>query len=112
MPRERLTDHHARQEQRRVLVNLQGAAESVRRCGCDENESRLAHPDGFSWRTSPLPSPAGGAPFVNFNPVMGKPLMLGEKNKAVSHRKYRIIAADRMIDAAAAEAEWRKWMGK
>jgi hypothetical protein len=53
-----------------------------------------------------------GAPFVNFNPVMDKPLALEATNKAVSHRKYRIIAADRAIDAAAAETAWRKWMGK
>jgi hypothetical protein len=50
-----------------------------------------------------------GAPFVNFNPVMDKPLPLEAGNKAVSHRKYRIIAADRAIDAAEAEAAWRKW---
>ena len=53
-----------------------------------------------------------GAPFVNFNPVMDKPLALEAGNKAVSHRKYRIIAADRAINVAGAEAEWRKWMGK
>lgn len=53
-----------------------------------------------------------GAPFVNFNPVMDKPLLLEAGNKAVSHRKYRIVAADRAIDAAAAETAWHKWMGK
>ena len=53
-----------------------------------------------------------GAPFVNFNPVMDKPLPLEPANKAVSHRRYRIIAADRAIDATGAEAAWRKWMGK
>jgi hypothetical protein len=54
----------------------------------------------------------GGAPFVNFNPVMNKPLPLDDAHPAVSKRKYRVIAADRAIDAAAAEAEWRKWTGE
>lgn len=53
-----------------------------------------------------------GTPFVNFNPVMNKPLALDENTPAVCHRKYRIIAADRVIDAAGAEAAWRDWMGK
>lgn len=53
-----------------------------------------------------------GTPFINFNPVMEKPLLLNEANPAVSHRKYRIIAADRIIDPPAAEAEWRMWMKK
>jgi hypothetical protein len=53
-----------------------------------------------------------GAPFVNFNPVMQKPLPLDEAHPAVSHRAYRIIAADRAMDAATAEAEWKKWMTK
>jgi Methane oxygenase PmoA len=53
-----------------------------------------------------------GAPFVNFNPVMDNALPLDADHPAVARRKYRVIAADRMIDAAAAEAEWRKWMGK
>lgn len=53
-----------------------------------------------------------GTPFVNFNPVVSKSLPLDEKTPAVSHRKYRIIAADRVIDAAGAEAAWREWMGK
>lgn len=53
-----------------------------------------------------------GAPFVNFNPVMNKALPLDAEHPAVSRRKYRVIAADRVIDAAAAETEWRKWMGK
>lgn len=52
-----------------------------------------------------------GAPFVNFNPVMDKPLPLDDVHPAVSHRKYRLIAADREIDAAAAEAAWKKWTG-
>ena len=53
-----------------------------------------------------------GTPFINFNPVMGKPLPLDDAHPAVSNRKYRIIAADRVIDSAAAEAEWKKWLGK
>ena len=52
-----------------------------------------------------------GMPFVNFNPVMDKPLPLDDAHPAVSNRKYRVIAADHVIDAAAAEAEWKKWMG-
>ena len=51
-----------------------------------------------------------GAPFVNFNPVADKPLPLDDAHPAVSHRRYRVIAADRAIDSATAEAEWRKWM--
>lgn len=53
-----------------------------------------------------------GAPFVNFNPVQQKPLLLDAANPAVSHRSYRIIAADRAMDAVTAEAEWKKWMEK
>ncbi len=53
-----------------------------------------------------------GTPFVNFNPVMGEALPLDDAHPAVSNRKYRVMAADRTLDAAAAEAEWRKWMGK
>lgn len=52
------------------------------------------------------------APFVNFNPVMEQALPLDDAHPAVSHRKYRVIAADRVMDAAAAEVEWRKWLGK
>ena len=53
-----------------------------------------------------------GAPFVNFNPVMKKALPLDDAHPAVSNRKYRVIAADRVIDATAADAEWRKWLDK
>jgi hypothetical protein len=53
-----------------------------------------------------------GAPFVNFNPVMGQSLQLDDAHPAVSNRKYRVIATDRVIDAAAAETAWRKWMAK
>lgn len=51
-----------------------------------------------------------GAPFVNFNPVMEKPLPLDDAHPAVSNRKYRVIAADHLIDASAAEAEWLEWI--
>jgi hypothetical protein len=50
-----------------------------------------------------------GAPFVNFNPVYDKPLPLDDANPAVSKRSYRVIAADRVIGAAEAEEEWKKW---
>lgn len=53
-----------------------------------------------------------GAPFVNFNPVMKTALPLDDAHPAVSNRKYRVIAADRVIDATAADAEWRKWLDK
>ena len=53
-----------------------------------------------------------GAPFVNFNPVMKTPLALDKSNPAVAHRKYRVIAMDKAMDAATAEAEWKKWMGE
>lgn len=51
-----------------------------------------------------------GMPFVNFNPVMQKPLPLDDAHPAVSKRNYRVIAADHMIDATEAEAAWKKWM--
>lgn len=50
-----------------------------------------------------------GMPFVNFNPVMDKALPLDDAHPAVSKRKYRVIAADHVIDAKAAETEWKKW---
>lgn len=50
-----------------------------------------------------------GMPFVNFNPVMDKALPLDDAHPAVSKRKYRVIAADHVIDAEAAESEWKKW---
>ena len=53
-----------------------------------------------------------GMPFANFNPVMDKPLPLDDAYPAVSKRRYRVIAADHVIDAAEAEAEWKKWMEK
>jgi len=53
-----------------------------------------------------------GTPFVNFNPVMDKPLPLDDAHPAVSKRSYRVIAADRTIDAAAADALWRRWAGQ
>ena len=54
----------------------------------------------------------GGAPFVNFNPVSKVELPLDDAHPAVSRRKYRVVAADRVIDAVAAEAAWRKWLEK
>ena len=53
-----------------------------------------------------------GTPFVNFNPVMKHSLPLNDARPAVSHRRYRILAADRVIDAEAAEKEWRKWVDR
>lgn len=52
-----------------------------------------------------------GAVFVNFNPVADQPLPLDDAHPAVSTRKYRILAADRRIDPATAEQEWRNWLG-
>jgi hypothetical protein len=43
---------------------------------------------------------------------MQKALPLDEKHPAVSKRNYRVIAAERTLDATGAEAEWRKWLGK
>jgi len=53
-----------------------------------------------------------GVPFVNFNPVLNTPLALDDAHPAVSNRKYRVLAADRLIDGTEAEAEWHKWLGK
>lgn len=53
-----------------------------------------------------------GEPFVNFNPVVKQSLPLDAAHPAVAKRQYRVLLADRAIDAAAAEAEWRKWRGK
>ena len=53
-----------------------------------------------------------GVPFVNFNPVLNLSLPLDDAHPAVANRKYRVLAADRLLDAAQAEAEWRKWLGK
>ena len=50
-----------------------------------------------------------GTPFVNFNPVQREALPLDAEHPAVSHRQYRIIAADRTLTAAEAEAEWTAW---
>lgn len=55
---------------------------------------------------------ANGVPFVNFNPVVNTALPLDDAHPAVSNRKYRVVAADRLLDAAAAEAEWRQWLGR
>ena len=53
-----------------------------------------------------------GMPFVNFNPVQDRSQPLDAAHPAVTKRKYRVVAADRLIDAAGAEAEWRRWLGK
>lgn len=50
-----------------------------------------------------------GTPFVNFNPVQQSPLPLNAETPAVSHRQYRVIAADRTLTAGEAEAEWQAW---
>jgi len=44
--------------------------------------------------------------------VSDNPLPLDDGHPAVSRRAYRVIAADRAVDAATAEEEWRKWMRK
>lgn len=51
-----------------------------------------------------------GAVFLNFNPVVKQAMPLDDAHPAVSNRKYRVIAADRLIDAETAEREWRKWI--
>ena len=53
-----------------------------------------------------------GKPFVNFNPGTEQALPLDELHPAVAKRKYRVVAAARLLDAAAAEAAWRQWLGK
>jgi len=50
-----------------------------------------------------------GEPFVNFNPVMEKSLLLSDASPAVANRRYRVVAMDKMIDAAMAEAAWKRW---
>jgi len=50
-----------------------------------------------------------GMPFVNFNPVQNEALPLDDEHPAVSHRQYRVIAADRTLTAAEAEDEWQAW---
>jgi hypothetical protein len=53
-----------------------------------------------------------GAPFVNFNPVMDRPLPLDDTHPEVSSRRYRVIAADRTLSPAEASAEWSRWEAK
>lgn len=55
------------------------------------------------------PNDHKGTPFVNFNPVQQEDLPLDAENPAVSHRQYRVIAADRALTADEAEAEWKAW---
>ncbi len=51
-----------------------------------------------------------GAPFANFNPVVKESIALDGKQPAVSQRRYRLILADRAIDAAEADRLWKAWM--
>lgn len=53
-----------------------------------------------------------GTPFVNFNPVVNASMPLDGAHPAVSHRTYRIVAADHAIDTKAAETEWQNWQRK
>lgn len=55
-------------------------------------------------------SMSNGMPFVNFNPVVAKSLPLDAAHPEVAKRRYRVIAADRKIDAADAETEWKAWL--
>ena len=48
-----------------------------------------------------------GMSFVNFNPVLEKPMPLDEAHPAVSDRSYRLVVADRALEAAEAEALWK-----
>ena len=48
-----------------------------------------------------------GMSFVNFNPVLEKPLPLDDAHPAASDRSYRLVIADRAIEAAEAEALWK-----
>lgn len=50
-----------------------------------------------------------GTPFVNLNPVQAEALPLDADHPAVSHRQYRIIAADKTLTTKEAEAEWQAW---
>jgi len=58
------------------------------------------------------PNDHNGNPFVNFNPVFDTALPLDDAHPAVSKRSYRVIAADRLLDAVEAEAEWKKWTAR
>ncbi len=51
----------------------------------------------------------GGAPFVNFNPVMKTSEELKPENKRVSDRRYRLIVADRVISPDEADKLWQEW---
>lgn len=53
-----------------------------------------------------------GTPFVNFNPVMDRPLPLDGAHPEVSLRRYRVIAADRALTPVEANAEWKSWVEK
>jgi len=53
-----------------------------------------------------------GAPFANFNPVAKQALELNAQNMAVSHRRYRVIVADRAILPAESDKLWKEWQKK
>lgn len=48
-----------------------------------------------------------GAQFANFNPVVEETLPLSDPR--VAHRRYRLIAADRIITAPEADKLWADW---
>lgn len=52
-----------------------------------------------------------GTPFVNFNPVVDQDAELRDGNRAVSHRNYRLILADRELTAHDADQYWEQWTG-
>jgi len=54
----------------------------------------------------------GGAPFVNFNPVMGDSIALKPEHKEVSDRHYRLVIADRSIAADEVDRLWGEWGGR
>jgi hypothetical protein len=51
----------------------------------------------------------GGKPFVDFNPVVRESMPLDGSHPEVSHRRYRLILADRKIQPAEAERLWNGW---
>jgi len=53
-----------------------------------------------------------GTPFVNFNPVVKQDLVLKDDNVAVAMRNYRLILADRELDAHDADQYWEEWTGE
>ncbi len=49
----------------------------------------------------------GGTPFVNFNPVVRESMPLDGSRREVSHRRYRLVLADRAIPADEAGRLWK-----